>query len=124
VFVLVVLVQIAVAESNHAAGTPPLLVVAVIIVRAPLISGVTWVPHEVMLPSILTQLLRIGTTNGDTNRIEVVDAAGGVGETAVDIVLANAPEKLRPITAIAARRIAAIIVLFLMSVFILTISSF
>ena len=55
---------------------------------------------------------------------EVVDKDVGVGETAVDIVLANAPEKLRPITAIAAKRIAAIIVLFLMIVFILTISSF
>ena len=54
----------------------------------------------------------------------MIAEAVGVGETAVDTVLANAPVKLRPITAIAVKRIAAIIVLFLMIVFILIISSF
>ena len=120
--VLVVLVQIAVAESNHAAGTPFRLVVAAITVRAPLTSGATCVPHEVMLPSILTQLLRIGimATGGTVGTGEHV----GEGETAVGAVLASAPVKLRPITAIAVRRIAAIIVFFFIIVFILIISGF
>ena len=58
----VVLVQIATTELNHAAGTPFILVVATSTVREPLTTGATCVPHEVMLPSILTQLLRIGIT--------------------------------------------------------------
>ena len=55
--ILVMLVQIASAESTHADGTPSLLVVAAITVRVPLTAGATCVPHEVMLPSILTQVL-------------------------------------------------------------------
>ena len=55
--IFVVLVQIASAESYHFAGTPSLLVVAAITRRVPLTAGYVCVPHEVMLPSILTQLL-------------------------------------------------------------------
>jgi hypothetical protein len=131
--ILVTLVQIASAESYHAAGTPYLLEVAAITVRAPLTVGATCVPQEVMLPSTLTQVLRIGiiaTGGTDIGGTIVVGEADGVGEvdtvgeTAVGSVLANAPVKLRPNTAIAVNRIAAIIVFFLVIVFMLINSSF
>jgi len=119
--ILVVLVQIASAESDHFDGTPFRLVVAAITVSAPLITGATCVPHEAMLPSILTQLLRIGITGGtDSMGGDVV----GVGETTDGVAVAYAPAKLRPNTAIVVKRIAAIIVFFLVTVFILTISVF
>ena len=110
---LVVLVQIALAESSHPAGTPLWLEVAAITVRAPLTSCV---PHVVMFPSILTQLLRIGimATGGTDITCELWGVAGPTDGTA----LANAPAKFRPATAIIVKRIAAIIV------FILIISSF
>lgn len=123
--ILVTLVQIASAESNHADGTAVLLVVAAKTVRAPLIVGATCVPHDVMLPSILTQVLLIGIIEiGGTDIGGIVGVVVGVGETAVGITVANAPVKLRPNTAIAVKRIAAIIVFFFVIVFILIISSF
>lgn len=110
--ILVVLVQIALAESIHADGTPFRLVVAAITVRAPLTAGVTCVPHEVMLPSILTQLLRIGImAAGGTDILGVFWGAAGLFDGAA---VANAPAKFRPIKAIAVRRIAAIIVFFIL----------
>src|SRR5208283_4637510 len=114
------LVQIATAESNHFAGTPFMLVVAAITVRVPLTAGVTCVPHEVMLPSILTQVLWIGImAAGGTDIVGVLrGVVWGVGDAAVVATPANAPVKLRPVTAIIVRSIAAIIV------FILIISSF
>ncbi len=129
VFMAVELVQIASAESNHFAGTPFRLVVAAITVRVPLTTGATCVPREVMLPSILTQLLRTGIMDtGGTDIVgehvgvaeggDIVGEHVGVAEGTVVTVLANAPAKFRPITAITVKRIAAIIV------FILIISSF
>jgi len=79
-----------------------------------------------MLPSILTQVLLIGSTiiGGDTGGTVGVGEMVGVGETAVGSVVANAPVKLSPNTAIAVRSIDAIIVFFFVFVFILLISSF
>ena len=114
--VFVVLVQSASAELNHFAGTPFMLVVAAINVRAPLTCCVL---HDVMLPSILTQLLRIGIAVGG---IEII--VFGVEETAAGSGLAKAPAKLRPSTAIAVIRTVAIMVFFLVIIFIFIISGF
>jgi hypothetical protein len=69
-----------------------------------------------MLPSNLTQWLRIGIMG--VQGTEFIGELWGVG-LADGNVNANAPAKFRPVTAIAVKRIAAITV-----VFILIISSF
>ena len=111
--ILVTLVQTASAESNHPAGTPFLLVVADSTVRVPLASCV---PHELMVPSNLTQSVRIGiiVTGGTDMGGVLVDIGELVGAVeAIDgSVLANAPAKLSPNTVIAVKRIAVIIIFF------------
>ena len=122
---LVVLVQRASAESNHPAETPFLLEVAAKTVRVPLTCGATCVPHEVMLPSTLTQVLRTGIiVTGGTEMGGKLGELVGVEEATDGSVLANAPAKLRPSTMIVVKRIAAIVVFFLIIVFILIIPSF
>ena len=114
---MVTLVQTASAESYQDAGTQFLLVVAAITVRVPLTAGYTWDPHEFMFPSILTQLLLIGIIDMEV-QLSKRQSVDGVGETVVGSAVANAPAKLKPITAIAVKIIAAMVV------FIFIISSF